>query len=244
MNSEKNYFRPLNFNFLSRLTHLQDLVSYFISSYSSVILHNVEKYIALKKVHYLTGLEQLEGSYLEFGVFSGSSICHSVRCCQKLVSLHPSILSDGFYGFDSFSGFGELSEADRHPFYQDLNFEVSFGRVHKRLQNLCGKKVPFNLVPGYFDESLKRGPRELGIQKARVIFIDSDTYSSAHSALEFCKSILQPGTYILLDDFYSYKGSKKKGVAGAFFEFIKQHQVNARFVFSYGMGGVVYVISE
>ena len=230
------------FGFISKLEFLQDWASLFIAGINPAITHNLEKYHALKKAHYLSVIEGLEGDYLEFGVFTGSSFCHSIRCCQKLAKLNQDVLKTKFYGFDSFEGFGKLQEEEDHPFYRDENFSTSFHQVSTRVKRVA-KNVSFKLAPGFFSDSLKAGPFNMGIEKARIIFIDSDTYSSASEALLFCASILQEGTFIILDDYYSYRGSESKGVKRAFNEFIDKYGVTVRRVFDYGMGGVVYVIS-
>jgi len=104
--------------------------------------------------------------------------------------------------------------------------------------------MTYSLIPGFFSDSLQQGPSHYSIKKSRIIFIDSDTYSSASEALTFCIPTLQEGTFIVLDDFYSYKGSNVRGVARAFSEFLQRGCFKARHVFTYGMGGVVYIISE
>ena len=71
------------FGFLSKLDFLQDFASVFIASLNPAVVHNLEKYMALKKVHYLSAIESIEGDYLEFGVFNGSSFCHSIRCYKN-----------------------------------------------------------------------------------------------------------------------------------------------------------------
>ena len=68
------------FGFLSKLTFLQDFASNIIAKINPAVTHNLEKYHAIKKVMYLTAIEDIEGDYLEFGVFTGSSFCHSIRC--------------------------------------------------------------------------------------------------------------------------------------------------------------------
>ena len=102
------------FGFLSKLNFLQDIASGIISGINPAIIHNIEKYYALKKVHYLSAVEDIEGDYIEFGVYTGSSFCHSIRCVNKLGKLQPSIKSTRFFGFDSFEGFGDLPEDDIH----------------------------------------------------------------------------------------------------------------------------------
>ena len=76
-----------------------------------------------------------------------------------------------------------------------------------------------------------------------MVFIDSDTYSSAREALAFCLPTIQQGTFVILDDYFSYLGSEERGVARAFAEFVKDAQIKVRHVFAYGMGGAVYIVS-
>jgi O-methyltransferase len=231
------------FGILSKLEFLQGWSSKFISGINPAVIHNLEKYYILKKVHYLSAIEDVSGDYLEFGVFTGSSFCHSIRCSKKVSYLNPSVLATGFYGFDSFSGFGNVSEEDEHSFYTDENFDTDFDAVHRRVKKVA-KNAYFKLVPGFFSDTLSLGPEEFGIEKARIIFVDSDTYSSSSEALTFCENIVQLGTFIILDDYYSYKGSKSKGVTKAFEEFIHKTDITVRRVFTYGMGGAVFVVSE
>ncbi len=230
------------FGFLSKLEFLQDWASSLIASINPAVVHNIEKYHTLKKVCYLSAIEDVEGDYLEFGVFTGSSFCHSLRCCRKLARLNSKTLKTRFFGFDSFAGFGTLAENDKHPFYTDENFATSLPQVDRRVGRVA-HGITYRLVPGFFSESLKAGPGYYGIDKSRIVFIDSDTYSSASEALTFCLPTVQEGTPVVLDDFYSYRGSEERGVARAFAEFVEQGRLKVRHVFTYGMGGVVYIIS-
>ena len=81
-------------------------------------------------------------------------------------------------------------------------------------------------------------------EKCAIIFIDCDLMNPSIIALEFIKPILQIGSIIILDDYFSYKGSHKAGVARAFNEFVKTFGFSIRQVFTYGMGGSVYIISS
>jgi hypothetical protein len=231
------------FGALSKLDFLQDWASMLIARINPAIVHNLEKYAILRKVHYLSAIEDIAGDYLEFGVYSGSSFSHSIRCCRSLRHLNPNVSMTRFFGFDSFAGFGSVPEADKHPFYTDINFTTSFEKVNRRVSR-AAKGAEFRLVPGFFSESLSAGPQTYGITKARVIFVDSDTYSSADQALRFCEPVVQPGTFIVLDDYFAYRGSADRGVAKAFSEFQTRAGISVRSVFSYGMGGVVYVVSS
>jgi O-methyltransferase len=231
------------FGILAKLNFLQNWTSGLISSVNPAIIHNIEKYYVMKKVFYLSAIENLAGDYLEFGVFTGSSFCHSLRCCHKAQNLNKDFKKMKFFGFDSFEGFGELTEEDKHAFYTDVNFLTDYDKVLSRVKKVS-KGIDVNLVKGYFNETLSCGPTKYNISKARILFVDSDTYSSAKEALNFCTTLVQQGTYIILDDYFSYNGRLDLGVAGAFEEFKLENRIKVREVFTYGMGGRVFVVSS
>ena len=231
------------FGLLGEMEFLQNWASTFISSVNPAVIHNIEKYVAIKKTVYLNSLEHQKGDYLEFGVYTGSSFCHSIKCFKKMEKFNPFQKETRFIGFDSFEGFGELEEDDKHPFYVDQNFATSYEKVKKRSEKtLKGWGSGCQLVKGYFEESLKDGPSKYGIENIRIAFIDSDTYSSSKCAFEFIKNNVKSGTHIILDDFYSYNGDPKKGVTLAFNEFLSESEFKYRKILDYGMGGIVVVL--
>ena len=149
-----------------------------------------------------------------------------------------------FIGFDSFEGFGELNEKDKHPFYNNLNFKTDYKSVQKRLMSLKGSAEEVTLVKGFFNETCDNiAPSTYGINLAAVVMIDNDTYSGAQSCFRFIEPILQEGTIIILDDFFSYKGSDEKGLCGAFTEFAIVSKFKFRQISDYGMGGVLMIVS-
>jgi len=231
------------FGFLSRLEFLQNAASNVLVKIDPAVIHNLEKYHTLNKVHYLSAIEQIEGDYLEFGVFTGSSFCHSIRCVRQLTRYSSKLQTTRFFGFDSFAGFGKLDESEMHPFYTDENFATTLQVVERRVRKVA-RNLSVTLVPGFFEQSLRPGAAAFGITSARIIFVDSDTYSSARDALTFCRPIIHEGTFVVLDDYFSYRGSIERGVAAAFNEFLESGQFVARHVFTYGMGGAVFVISK
>lgn len=232
------------FGILAKLTFLQDIASIYIANINPSVTHNLEKYKAIKKVMYLTAIEEITGDYLEFGIFTGSSFCHAIRCYSALTYLNPSITNTNFIGFDSFEGFGTLDDRDRHPFFLKENFETSLEKVKNRIRKVAKKKFKFSIVPGFFEKTLSKAPHEYKIGKARVIFVDSDTYTSSITALNFCLSCVQEGTFFILDDFFAYHGRLDRGVAKAFNEFVSLNKIEVRKVFDYGMGGAVYIVSK
>jgi hypothetical protein len=56
---------------------------------------------------------------------------------------------------------------------------------------------------------------------------------------------LSPGSIILLDDFFAYRGSERKGVAHAFKEFREAHpHMNFRRLLDYGYGGQGFILAD
>lgn len=231
------------FGILSKLTFLQDLASVFIARVNPAVTHNLEKYAAIKKIMFLTVIEEISGDYLEFGVYKGGSLCHAMRSYRALSHLSQTTSEARFYGFDSFEGFGILDEYDVHPFFLKENFRTSFEAVAQRAQKVARNKLKFVLIPGLFEKSLLNRPEHYGLNKARIIFIDCDTFKSSSLAFEFSKTIIQVGTFFILDDYFAYHGRNDRGVAAAFNDFVFKNNIKTRRVFDYGMGGVVYVVS-
>ena len=92
----------------------------------------------------MSAVEEIEGDYLEFGVYTGSSFCHSIRCVKTYTKIYSSISSTRFYGFDSFQGFGELPDKDRHPIYKDVHYETSYEKVDSRVRRTA-KEMDYQL---------------------------------------------------------------------------------------------------
>ena len=227
------------FGLLSKLDILQTIPSVIISKINPAIFHNIGKYLAIKKAFYLSSIEEIEGDYFEFGVFTGSSFCHAVRCAKANERFDDKLNEMHFFGFDSFEGFGKLPESDQHRFYTDINFATNYERVCLRVKSVVDESR-FTLLKGYFEETLIGDSS----RKSRIIFIDSDTYSSATLALNYLYSSFQEGTILILDDYFSYKGSKEKGVAGAVSGFCLKNNIEMRQISSYGMGGVIMIINK
>ncbi len=225
---------------LAKITFLQDFLSYFVAKINPLVVHNVSKYMVIKKTFFFSALEKVQGDYFEFGVFTGSSFCHAIRCAESNIKYDSSLNKINFYGFDSFEGFGDLPDYDKHDFFQNENFKSNYKKVVKRVKKLLPESR-FKLRKGFFENTLNGKPES---NFARIIFIDCDTYSSTELALNYIRGSLQVGTIIILDDYFAYKGMKDRGVYGAFKTFTKSHKLRTRKLFSYGMGGVVKIFTK
>ena len=222
---------------------IQNFFGSLISLIPPYLEFSIGKYLGIKKAFYITAHDKTFGSYLEFGVFTGSSFNFAMKVNKKIDNLFGNSNCD-FYGFDSFQGFGKIEIDDEHPRFNDKTFSVNEEKILKNIKkNAKGQK--FEIIKGFFNETLKKDPENYKIKKARVIMIDCDLRTAASLALNFSKNILQKGTIILFDDYIFYKGCEQKGEFAAFKEFKEQNpNIKFRRAFEYGYGSRAFIVSK
>ncbi len=173
--------------------------------------------------HYEKALERLAesagpaavGDYLEFGVYQGNS----------MICMHRALTRLGFgatriFGFDSFEGLPE--EADREQVWSAGQFRSEIEFTRERLREAGVDLDRAHLIKGFFSDTLSPAlARQHGIEKAGVIMVDSDLYSSAREALDFCAPLIGDEAVIFFDDWNSTDESG--GEKRAFREFLEAH---------------------
>ena len=230
-------------NIIKNNLFIQNFFGSLVSLLPPYLEFSIGKYLGIKKAFYITAHDKTFGSYLEFGVFTGSSFNFAMKVNKKIDNLFGNSNCD-FYGFDSFQGFGKIEIDDEHPRFNDRTFSVNEEKILKNIKkNAKGQK--FEIIKGFFNETLKKDPENYKIKKARVIMIDCDLKTAASLALNFSKNILQKGTIILFDDYIFYKGSEQKGEFAAFKEFKEQNpNIKFRHAFEYGYGSKAFIVTD
>lgn len=213
---------------------IQDLYIQFNSFVSPSVLHNTEKHAVLKRALFYTYLEGVPGDYLEFGVYEGTSL-KGAATYWRSISKQPM----HFLGFDSFQGM-KIEKGDEHPFYGTFDFSTEFQAIKKRFKRFPEVK----LIPGFFQETLQKSPKDYGIAHAAVVMIDCDLYSAAKLSFDFVHGLISKGTVFILDDYFNYKADKTKGVQAAFREFCQKYKVTCEELIRYGVGGNVFIVSD
>ena len=228
-------------NFIKNNLFLQNFVASIVSYIHPFLEVNVAKYMAIKKAMYITATDQTYGSYMEFGVFTGSSFNFAMKINKQIEKIFGKANCE-FIGFDSFQGFGKINEDDRHHFYKDETFSVNVEKVLKNIKK-SAKGQRMRIIKGFFHETIKdKTTQDLNIDKARVVLIDCDLKESTRLALEFIRPSIQEGTIILFDDYIWFKGSKKKGEYSAFNDFKNKYpEILFRRVFDYGYGSRAFI---
>jgi hypothetical protein len=234
---------------IAKKSHLcQDIFIALTALIHPIIKHNTAKIELLKAAFGHAMVENLEGSYFEFGVFEGTSL-KAAATIQRAISagiqdeFAGCTVKRKFYGFDSFEdGFKRTAEDEAHPVFSEGSFTSSYERCRERLRRF----PEVSLIKGYFEDTIGNGKIPEAIapgEKCAIAFIDCDLKSSARTALDFLWPILQPGSVVILDDAYSYKGNPQLSVFGAWQEFLASHPtLQAREFMNYGIGGKSYIV--
>lgn len=157
------------------------------------------------------------GAYLEFGVYLGTSLL-----CMHRASQAVGLGSLRLFGFDSFQGLPETAARDEEGPWQPGQYRADYGLVRKRLTKAGIDWSRTTLVPGWFDETLRPAlASKLGIQKAGIVMIDCDIYSSARTALGFCAPLIEDRAVVFFDDWNSGGlAAQRLGERLAFEEFL------------------------
>ena len=230
-------------NIIKNNLFIQNLAASIVSLIPAYLEFSVSKYLAIKKAMLLTAHDDTRGSYLEFGVFTGSSFNYAMKVNKRIEKLGYKNMDCEFIGFDSFQGFGDIKKDDEHPNYKDHVFSVNEGKVLKNIEK-CAKGQKYRIIKGFYKDTIKnKTTKDLKIEKAKIVMIDCDLKEPTTLALEFIKPSFQEGTIILFDDYVFFKGSKDKGEYGAFEDFKKKHpEILFRRIFDYGYGSRAFIV--
>lgn len=187
----------------------------------------------------------LEGDYLEFGLYVGSTFI-AAHHFSKLMGKNLSNMR--FIGFDSFEGLPAPKGPDKDGFehFKEGEFAFSYNSFVENLRRNHVNLSKVKLIKGFYNKSLNsKNKAELKIKKAAIIYIDSDLYESAVPVLNFVKDYLQDGTIIAFDDWFFFRGDPKKGEQRAFSEFLRRNKDIIAIPFlQFSWGGNSFIIRK
>jgi len=232
-------------NIIKNNLFIQNLTASIVSLIPAYLEFSVSKYLAIKKAMLITAHDDTRGSYLEFGVFTGSSFNYAMKVNKRIEKLGYKNMDCEFIGFDSFQGFGNIKKDDEHPNYKDHVFSVNEGKILRNIEK-CAKGQKYRIIKGFYKDTIKnKTTKDLKIEKAKIVISDCDIKEPTTLALEFIKPSFQEGTIILFDDYVFFKGSKDKGEYGAFEDFKKKHpEILFRRIFDYGYGSRAFIVHK
>ena len=175
---------------MNLVLHLKTyLLSLITTMYSPTNMHNKLKFKQIYEILYAIKQDNIEGDYIEFGIFKGKSLYHVWRCINKL-----NLKNMNLYGLDSFEGF----PVENHELYTKENFKTSYDNVNKFFSN----KNKVNVVKGFFQNSIKTSKMQ-EISNVSFAFIDCDIYESSIPIFQYLEEKVSLGGFIMIDDFTS-----------------------------------------
>jgi len=162
------------------------------------------------------------GDYLEFGVFYGSSIVCIHECLQEL-----GIRNVRMFGFDSFEGLPEGAEEEDEGAWHSGQFNANYEFAKEYIKKKTNNSSSIKLIKGWYDDTLtEETKRKHNLQKASIIMVDCDMYSSSKTALDFCSDLIQDVAIIFFDDWGSMNLAERGlGERKAFEEFMSENSI-------------------
>ena len=161
----------------------------------------------------------LKGDVCEFGTGQGvisALLAHEIKNSKKNIWL-----------FDSFEGFAKLSEKDI-LIYDVLHLgsveaykgTMSFPEdmIRARLSDISFPPDRIRIVPGFIEKTI-HGPKLP--QAVCFAYVDFDFYDPIVIALHFLDTVIQPGGFIVVDD-YNFFSQGAKSAVDEFYESRKE----------------------
>jgi O-methyltransferase len=178
---------------------------------------------------------QVDGDYLEFGVFQGASfssayraIERSRRVVERSVPKTPEFKAwlaaePRYIAFDSFEGLPP-GEAARQADYEPGAYACSEAEFRANVERAGVDMKRVITVPGMYDKSLTPAAKTRHqVRRAAMVFIDCDLYESTVPVLDFITDLVGQGTLIVFHDWFRFKGSPDHGEQRACREWLQRN---------------------
>lgn len=178
----------------------------------------MERYILFDTIMGFISNCGITGDYLEFGCAFGHSMADAfhIARCYPLDTMR-------FHAFDSFHGLPEPSGLDADSFspYQKGQYACDLDQYRLNLQTWDVDLHRVTITTGWYADALAESLKsQLNLKRAAVVLIDCDLYESTVPVLKFITNLIQDGTVLIFDDWFSYRGRNDRGEARAFREWL------------------------
>ena len=178
---------------------------------------------------------QVEGDYLEFGTYRGSSFIAAYHAIDKnrrnVVSANPPTAElaawkanpPRLFAFDSFAGLPG-GEAERQADYVEGAYACSEDEFRRNVSEGGVDMARVVTVPGLYDTSLTAEVKARhGLKRAAMVMIDCDLYESTVPVLDFITDLVGQGSIIIFHDWFRFKGSPNQGEQRACREWLQRN---------------------
>jgi O-methyltransferase len=145
------------------------------------------------------------GDFIETGIWRGGSVI-LMRAILKAygVTDRTVFAADSFEGLPKpDAGSYPADKGDRHWTYKQLAVSLEEVRANFDRYGLLDDQVRF--LKGWFKDTLPEAP----IERLAVVRLDGDMYESTMTAMKALYPKLQPGGFLIVDDYGALKGCKQ-----------------------------------
>lgn len=245
-----NYLIKIKNNFMKKI--FKKVIKKFKKLFYRNKLYPLTKSDLLRKVFQFSVNECIVGDYYEFGTYRGQTLISAyvnlneiankrikksaeIGINQEANNKRMLMLSNmNFHAFDSFEGLPKLSKEDKYSedfeegqFKSDINQLISLANAYKMPSDRL------KIHKGWFKETCDLSfHKNKPLQKASIIWLDCDLYSSAKECFKLINHIIQDGTIIIIDDWFSHKGSPIHGVQKAFNDWRNNEKLSNEYSFT------------
>jgi len=192
----------------------------------------------IKKLQSIKGEEI--GDYFEFGVFNGSSMSSMYLAAKK-----RNLKSMRFFGFDGFQGLPEGAEKEDDGAWKEGAYVCSFEKMKECLKRKKINPENINWVKGWYKDTLNNKTiKKFKLKKIGIVFIDSDTYHSSKTVLDFIGPLLTEEAILCLDNWkHGNLDLKGMGEYRSFNEFLEKNtHLEAKEIKSYNRKSKTFLI--
>ncbi|MFK7992979.1 MAG: TylF/MycF/NovP-related O-methyltransferase [Granulosicoccus sp.] len=182
----------------------------------------------------------IDGDYAEFG--SHGALTFSQAFHEATRHKHNARL----WAFDSFQGLPTASmEKDEHPMWVGGEMATSLSEFHTlcRLRGIDNNR--YNVVPGYFNESLPALGDSADPNNICLAYVDCDLYSSTMDVLKFLLPRLKHGMIVAFDDYHCWSATTVSGERLAMLEvFSPQSRWQLTPYMNIGWHGASFIVED
>jgi O-methyltransferase len=170
-----------------------------VRSYTLVTFRRLKTLVTLSRKLEIAGVE---GDIVECGVFNGGSAAVLGRCAME------SRFKRHIWLFDSFEGVPAPTPVDGPKaigeYYEGLS-KGSVGKVREILQRMSIPDTRVTIERGWFQDTFPK----VEIPRIALLHIDADWYQSVNICLDKFYDAVEPGGFIIIDDYGYYEGCRK-----------------------------------
>lgn len=212
--------------------------SFFLEGLRRYFLTYETREALMIKVMEWARFRNIEGDYLEFGVFKGNSFIKAYYMAK-----YGQLSSMKFYAFDSFSGYPPLEGVDKECGYfieGDYNCDLKTFKRNLKKAGVPAERVV--ITEGLF-EDLPKTARDLQTT-ASVVWIDCDLYKPTLEALNFLRNHITDGTVIVFADWLTCNGAEGICQPGAVQKWLEQNPDTRLVEFISNGGAKAFIVSR